>query len=222
MVSELGAMDSDALQALSYIDDLSSSNDLPRRTGRSFPFSNWKGKCIGDDACSISENVVRVVAFQTAGCICEIGAWVDGAVSQLRCTGAHAGIYAETRIHFMDRHTRIINAFKTRGFLFLTHSTSSRQVDCAPKCIIYLKKPFLRIQGKILFLFINCLLGNFRTKTRWKRVLDLIHLTFYILMLLESSSIKQWIKTYSNRCAQCQTKNNLENRDFFTINPFWI
>ena len=48
------------------------------------------------------------------------------------CTGAHVGIYTETTIHSVDRHTRIINAFKTRGFLALSHNTSSRQVDCVP------------------------------------------------------------------------------------------
>ena len=88
--------------------------------------------CVGDDVRVIDDIVTRVVAFQTSGCICEIDAWVDGAVLQLRCTGAHVGIYIETRIHFVDRHTRIINAFKTRGFLALSHNTSTRQVDCAP------------------------------------------------------------------------------------------
>lgn len=77
--------------------------------------------------------MTRVVAFQTAGCIGEIGAWVDGAISQLVCTGAHVGIYTETKIHPVDRHTRIINAFKTLGFWALSHNTSSRQVDCAQR-----------------------------------------------------------------------------------------
>ena len=125
-------MYSDAAQALSCIDDFLSSTDLPRRTGRSFTVPNWKCKCVGDDICSMSENVVRMVAFQTAGCIGELGAWVDGAVSQLRCTGAHVGVDGETRVHSVDRHTRIINAFKSHGFLALSHNTSSRSMDFAP------------------------------------------------------------------------------------------
>ena len=38
----------------------------------------------------------------------------------------------KTRVQFVGRHTRIANAFKSRGFLALSHNTSPRSVDFAP------------------------------------------------------------------------------------------
>ena len=49
-----------------------------------------------------------------------------------RVTGAHVGIYTETRAHSADRHARIINAFKSRGFLPPSDNATPRAVDCAP------------------------------------------------------------------------------------------
>ena len=42
------------------------------------------------------------------------------------------GIYTETRVQSADRHTRIINAFKSRGFLAFSHNKTARAVDCVP------------------------------------------------------------------------------------------
>ena len=50
----------DALQALSYIDDFSSPNNLPRRTGRFTFVLKWGRKCVGDGVCSISESVASI------------------------------------------------------------------------------------------------------------------------------------------------------------------
>ena len=79
--------------------------------------------------------MIRVVAFQTAGCIGDVGKLVDGAVPQLHSTGANVGICSETMVHSADRHTRIVNAFKSRGFLAFSHNTISRAVDCVPNSL---------------------------------------------------------------------------------------
>ena len=76
----------------------------------------WKGTCIGDCAATMNEQVLRVVAFQVAGCISEINEWVSDAVLQLLHSGAHVRIFTETRVHTQDRHTRIVNAFKLQVF----------------------------------------------------------------------------------------------------------
>ena len=91
--------------------------------------------CVGDDVRSITDKVIRVVAFQTAGCIGEVGKCVDGAASQLQSTGANVGICSETMVHSVDRHTRIINAFKSGGFLAFSHNTIPRAVDCVPNSL---------------------------------------------------------------------------------------
>ena len=82
----------------------------------------WKGRCIGDCAATISAKVLRVVAFQAAGCIGEINEWIINAVSQLIRSGAHVGVFTETRVQTLDRHTRIVNAFKRSGYLAISHN----------------------------------------------------------------------------------------------------
>ena len=76
----------------------------------------WKGTCIGDCAATISDTVLRVVAFQVVGCIRESNEWDSDAVLQLLHSGAHVCIFIETRVHTQDRHTRIVNAFKLQVF----------------------------------------------------------------------------------------------------------
>ena len=73
-----------------------------------------------------------MVAFQTTGCIGEVGDLVNHAASKLRCSGAHVGVTKETRVQFLRLHIHIVNAFKSRGFLALSHNTSPRSVDFAP------------------------------------------------------------------------------------------
>ena len=92
--------------ALGIIDKLSSPYDSCA-LGDYRQVPGWKGICIGDCAATISTKVLRVAAFQVAGCIGEVNDWVSDAVSQLQCTGAHVGIFTETRIHTPDRHTAL-------------------------------------------------------------------------------------------------------------------
>ena len=82
----------------------------------------WKGKCVYDCAATINVKVLSVVAFQVAGCIGEINEWVSNAVLQLVRSGAHVGVFAETRVQTQDRHTRIVNAFKRLGYLAISHN----------------------------------------------------------------------------------------------------
>ena len=86
----------------------------------------WKGRCIGDCAATISAKVLRVVAFQVAGCIGEINEWVSNAALQLARSGAHVGVFTETRVQTQDRHTRIVNAFKRLGYLAISHNASPK------------------------------------------------------------------------------------------------
>ena len=92
----------------------------------------WNGKCIGDCIATISNKVLRVVAFQAAGSICEIQEWVNDAVKQIINSGAHVSIFTETRIQTQEKHTSIINAFSSAGYLALSHNTSSRDSDFVP------------------------------------------------------------------------------------------
>ena len=116
-------MDSESVSdALGIIDKLSSPYDSCA-LGDYRQVPGWKGICIGDCAATINTKVLRVAAFQVAGCIGEVNDWVSDAVSQLQCTGAHVGIFTETRVHTPDRHTRIVNAFRSRGFLALSRNT---------------------------------------------------------------------------------------------------
>ena len=41
------------------------------------------------------------------------------------------GIFTETRVHTPDRHTRIVNAFRSRGFLALSHIATQKAADFA-------------------------------------------------------------------------------------------
>ena len=125
-------MDSEsAAEGLVLLDSFSESHEA-------FALGNFnhvpgrKGTCIGDCAATISEKVLRLVAFQVAGCIGEIKDWVSDAVRQLRQSGAHVGIFTETRVHTQDRHTRIVNEFSSCGYLALSHNTTPRAADFVP------------------------------------------------------------------------------------------
>ena len=92
-------MDSEsAAEGLVLLDSISESHEA-FALGNFNHVPSWKGTCIGDCAATISEKVLRLVAFQVAGCICEINEWVSDAVRQLRQSGAHVGIFNETRVH---------------------------------------------------------------------------------------------------------------------------
>ena len=102
-------------EGLLLLDNLSDAHDACV-LGNYQHVPGWKGTCIGDCAATISDKVLRVVAFQVAGCIGEINEWVNDAVLQLLHSGAHVGILTETIVHAQDKHTRIVNAFKLMVF----------------------------------------------------------------------------------------------------------
>ena len=119
-------MDSDADEALSHINNFLSPNDLPNRIGCRNAIPNCEGMCVGDNVCSIGDKVVRVVAFQAAGGIGDVDDLVKSAVSRLRSTGVHVGIYTETKVLTADHHIRIINAFNKKWF-------PGAQPQCGPQ-----------------------------------------------------------------------------------------
>ena len=44
------------------------------------------------------------------------------AVSRLIRSGTHVGVFTETRVQTLDRHTRIVNAFERFGYLAISHN----------------------------------------------------------------------------------------------------
>ena len=112
-------------EGLLLLDNLSDAHDACV-LGKYHHVPGWKGMCIGDCAATISDKVLRVVAFQVAGCISEINEWVSDAVLQLLQSGAHVGIFTETRVHTQDRHTRIVNAFKLLVLFAISHNAAPR------------------------------------------------------------------------------------------------
>ena len=117
-------MDSELLaEGLGLFDNIIDARDACA-VGNFVHVPGWKGRCIGDCAATISAKVLRVVAFQVAGCIGEINEWVSNAVLQLVRSGAHVGVFTETRVQTQDRHTRIVNAFKRLGYLAISHNAS--------------------------------------------------------------------------------------------------
>ena len=122
-------MDNDgATEGLVLLDSFTFTQEkFDLRNFRHLP--GWKGKCIGDCMSTIGDKVLRVVVFQVAGYIGEVQDWVNNAVAQLREPGAHVGSFTETRIQTQDRHSRIVYAFSSCGFLALSHNASSRDMD---------------------------------------------------------------------------------------------
>ena len=117
-------------EGLLFLDNLLDAHDACV-VGNYQHVPGWKGTCIGDCAATISDKVLRVVAFQVAGCIGQINEWVSDAVLQLMQSGAHVGIFIETRARTQDRHTRIVNALKL-GFLAISHNAAPRAGDFTP------------------------------------------------------------------------------------------
>ena len=83
---------------------------------------NWYGLCIGDGASTRFRSTTRIVAFQSAGRACDIRAWATQSATNMRTTGAHIGIYTETRIYGTDRHTLVVNTFLAHGFLAISYN----------------------------------------------------------------------------------------------------
>ena len=57
---------------------------------------------------------------------------MNDAVKQIKHSGAHVGIFTETRVQTQERHTRVVNAFSAAGYLVLSHNTSSKDTDFVP------------------------------------------------------------------------------------------
>ena len=87
----------DGTTDLGLLDSISTVRE-PLNLGSFRHVPGWIGKCIGDCIATISDKVLRVVAFQAAGSIGEIQEWVNDAVKQINNSGAHVGIFTETRI----------------------------------------------------------------------------------------------------------------------------
>ena len=121
----------DGTMELDFLDQIVTFHE-PLDLGNFRHVPGWNGKCIGDCIATISDKVLRVVAFQAAECIGEVQEWVNDAVKQIKHSGAHVGIFAERRVQIQERHTRVVNAFSAAGYLALSHNTSSKDTDFAP------------------------------------------------------------------------------------------
>ena len=95
--------------------------DVPRN------IHGFHGRCIGDSAAAIRGDVLRLIAFQVAGMINDVKGWVEDAISQLQRAGAHVGVFTETRIQAAERHHVIVNAFKSRGYLAISHNATTHR-----------------------------------------------------------------------------------------------
>ena len=116
-------MDSEAIDEGLELIDFICCPDEPCDRGKFTRVSGFQGKCIGDCAATIHSEVLRIVAFQVAGRIGDINGWVIEAVLQLQRSGAHVGVFSETRIQTSDRHSRIVNAFKENGYIAISHNS---------------------------------------------------------------------------------------------------
>ena len=105
------SMQSGPIQEGLHLIDYICRPEEPLTKGKYKRVHGFHGTCIGDCAATVSSEVLRIVAFQVAGRINDIGGWVADAVLQLQRSGAHVGVFTETRIQTSDRHSRIVNAF---------------------------------------------------------------------------------------------------------------
>ena len=87
----------------------------------------FHGKCIGDSFASIRHDALRIIALQVAGRINDIQAWVSDTCSQIRRSGSHIVVLTETRIQTADKHNLIVNAFRKKGFLAISHNAAPPQ-----------------------------------------------------------------------------------------------
>ena len=101
--------------------DVPPCHDFPRI------IQGFHGRCIGDSAAVIKRDTLRIIALQVAGMINDVKAWVDDAVAQLQRAGAHIGVFTETRIQSADRHHLIVNAFKSKGYLAISHNATTQR-----------------------------------------------------------------------------------------------
>ena len=121
-------MDVDVLEALAQADEISRSFDSTSRAGPTTTLPQWSGACVGDDTSKIGDHVLRIVALQIAGNAGELRVWVKQMAIHHRAMGAHIGVFTETRIHGVDRHTQVVNFFWNT--VSLPSATTRPTYDC--------------------------------------------------------------------------------------------
>ena len=119
-------LDTDTATGLDITDYLCCPEDLPPQTFRK-SIRGFHGRCIGDSAASIRKDALRIIALQVAGRIKDTHAWVSDATSQIKCSGAHIAVFTETRVQTIDKHNLIVNAFKMKGYLAISHNAASQR-----------------------------------------------------------------------------------------------
>ena len=123
MQSELGIA-----AGLDITDHLCCPEVLPPQTHKQY-IKRFHGRCIGDSAASIRHDVLRIIALQVAGRIRDILAWVSETCSQIKRSRAHIAVLTETRIQTIDKHNLIVNAFKRKGYLAISHNAASQRAN---------------------------------------------------------------------------------------------
>ena len=113
---------------LDITDHLCCPEVLPPQTLKQY-IKAFHGRCIGDSAASIRRDVFRIIALQVAGRIRDILAWVSETCSQIKRSRAHIAVLTETRIQTLDKHNLIINAFKRKGYLAISHNAASQRAN---------------------------------------------------------------------------------------------
>ena len=119
-------LDTDIATGLDITEYLCCPEDLPPQTFRK-NIRGFHGRCIGDSAASIRQDALRIIALQVAGRIKDTHAWVSDATSQIKCSGAHIAVFTETRVQSIDKHNLIVNAFKMKGYLAISHNAASQR-----------------------------------------------------------------------------------------------
>ena len=109
---------------LDITDHLCCPEALPSQALKQY-IKGFHGRCIGDSAASIRHDVLRIIALQVAGRINDIQAWVSDTCSQIKLSRSHIAVLTETRIQTIDKHNLIVNAFKRKGYLAISHNAVS-------------------------------------------------------------------------------------------------
>ena len=117
-------LESDITTGLDITNHLCCPEALPSQALKEY-IKGFHGKCIGDSVASIRHDVLRIIALQVAGRINDIQAWVSDTCSQIKLSRSHIAVLTETRIQTVDKHNLIVNAFKRKGYLAISHNAVS-------------------------------------------------------------------------------------------------
>ena len=119
-------LESDITTGLDITNHLCCPEASPSQAPKQY-IKGFHGRCIGDSAASIRHDVLRIIALQVAGRINDIQAWVSDTCSQIKLSRAHIAVLTETRIQTVDKHNLIVNAFKRKGYLAISHNAASQR-----------------------------------------------------------------------------------------------